>query len=93
MRVFQNRFVYWDVESAGLCEHRFWKTKAVPWEEITQVSGFFTGKHPSLTITVDYSRSAPMSDRGHILADPEDRDQFIAALRRYAPNASFDVWP
>jgi len=32
-----------------------------------------------------------MSDRGHILADPEDRDRFIAALRRSAPQATFDV--
>jgi hypothetical protein len=32
-----------------------------------------------------------MSDRGHVLANPEDREQFIAAMHRFAPQATFEV--
>jgi hypothetical protein len=42
-------------------------------------------------LQVDYARPAPMSDRGHVLANPEDREQFIRTLRRFAPQATFDV--
>jgi len=32
-----------------------------------------------------------MSDRGQIMANPADRLEFIAALRKFAPQADFEV--
>jgi hypothetical protein len=34
---------------------------------------------------------AEANPRGYILTDPEDRKEFVAALRRFAPKADFEV--
>lgn len=84
-------FVYWDVNSGCLRERRLWNTKEVAWQEVTHVGAWNPKQPASDTLAIHYARSTPMSDRGDVIADPEDRQQFIAALRRFAPHATFDV--
>jgi hypothetical protein len=90
LRILSYLFTYWELDSSSLRQHSYWSTKEVAWEEVTHVGGL-NGRPSSAVLEVDYARPAPMSDRGHILASPEDRQQFIAALRRFAPQAAFEV--
>jgi hypothetical protein len=83
--------VYWDLDSVGLHERRLWGERQIPWQEVTRVSAWNPERPSSDFLAVHYARSAPMSDRGSVIANPDDRDQFLADLRRYAPLAVFDV--
>ena len=81
-------FIYWEIESDHLRERRLLTTREVSWAELKSVSPW--GKSTEY-LALDYSRPAPMSDRGSIIANPEDRSAFIDAIRRYAPQASVEV--
>jgi len=76
--------VYWEVNSDCLRARSFWTVKEVAWVEVTHVGSFPKNSPSSDTFAVDYIR-------GQIVADPEDRQQFISALRRFAPQAEFEV--
>jgi hypothetical protein len=91
LRVLGQFFYYWELDAGCFRVRNFWYQKEIPWGEVTRV-GSFNPKQPSSGfLEVDYFRPAPMSDRGHVLANPEDRDQFIRTLRRLAPQATFEV--
>jgi len=77
-------FLYWEMDSAGLRERRYWNTTDVAWVEVKHVGSFPSNSPASDTLVVDYVR-------GRIVAKPEDRLGFISTLRRYAPQATFDV--
>jgi len=91
LKILAQIFVYWDLDSAGLHERRLWGEKKIPWREVTRVSAWNPEQTSSDFLAVHYARSAPMSDRGSVIANPDDRKQFLADLRRYAPLAVFDV--
>ncbi len=80
-------FVYWDLDADRLRERRLFRTTEVPWQEVTHIGPW--GK--TLYLVVEHAREAPMSDRGRVIANPEDRSGFISLVLRYAPQASFDV--
>jgi hypothetical protein len=90
-RVFSQVFIYWDLDSDFLRERRLWNKREVAWKEVTHVGSWHPKQPSSDYLAVYYARPEPMSDRGSIIANPEDRAQFVAALRRYAPQAKFDV--
>jgi hypothetical protein len=91
LRILSQIFCYWEADSESFREHNFWVKKEIPWEEVTRI-GSFNPKQPSSSfLAVDYARGAPMSERGHIVANPADREQFIAVLHRFAPQATFEV--
>jgi hypothetical protein len=81
--------VYWDLDSAGLHERRLWGERKIPWQEVIRVSAWNPEQTSSDFLAVHYARSAPMSDRGSVIANPDDRKQFLAGLRRYAPLTVF----
>ena len=85
-------FGYWELDSISFRARSpwTWSLKEVPWEEVTHVRSLPSGPY-SGGFLVEHTRPAPMLDSGHILANPRDREQFIAALRRYAPQATFEV--
>jgi hypothetical protein len=89
-RTLSQIFIYWDVDSSGLRERRLWNERTIPWQEVTRVSGWMD-RPSSDALAVHYARSAPLSDSGTVVATPEDRQQFLADLHRYAPQAAFDV--
>jgi hypothetical protein len=89
-QIFFHLFIYWEIDSNSLRVHRFWTTKEIAWADITHVGGA-NGRPSAAFLDVYYARSAPMSDRGHFLANPEDRRGFIEELRKFAPQAEFEV--
>ena len=88
-RVLMQIFVYWDVDDDGLRERCLRNTREVAWREVQHVGGW--PKPWSDSLAIDFARPAPLSDRGSIIANPEDREEFISTLRRFAPQAAFDV--
>ncbi len=90
-RVLLHAFTYWDVLSDCLRERRLWNTREVAWREVQHVGGWRPSQPSSDSLAIDFARPAPLSDRGSIIAHPEDRSAFIAALRKFAPQAAFDV--
>jgi hypothetical protein len=88
IRIVSQVFVYWDVDSSSLREHRLWSTKEVAWQEVARV-GLWTPK--STVLEIEYARDAPLSDRGTVIANPGDREQFLAAIHRFAPQAAFEL--
>ncbi len=84
-------FTYWDVSDMAIVERRLWNTKSVPWAEINRIAPWPAGKRPNpKMLEVDYTRAGPLSDRGSMIVEPRERADFIAALRKYAPQADFD---
>jgi hypothetical protein len=91
LQILSRLFVYWDLDEVSLRVQSFWTKKEIAWAEVTHVGGLVPDKPSSAYLRVDYARPAPMSEQGHILANPEDRVKFIATLRRFAPQATFEV--
>jgi hypothetical protein len=90
LQVLTRLSTYWDLDSSGLHRHRLWHKREIAWEDVTHVGGF-NGRPSASMLEVDYARAAPMSDRGRILANPDDRRGFIGELRKFAPQAEFEV--
>jgi hypothetical protein len=84
-------FIYWEIAPEGLRERRLWNTKAISWREIVHVGSWHPNQVSSDYLEIDYARPAPLSDRGSVIANPEDRSGFLAALRRFATHADFEV--
>jgi hypothetical protein len=80
-----NRFlVYWEIDSTGLRARTFWIVSKIAWIEVTRVCGYPSERPSSDSVQVEYMG-------GQIVANPEDRFAFISALRRFAPEAEFEV--
>ena len=90
-RVMNHIFIYWEVNSSGLRECCLWNEKTIPWQEVTRISGWLPEQPWSDSLAIHYARSAPLSDSGTVVATPQDRQQFLADLHRYAPKAAFDA--
>ncbi|HEY6446592.1 MAG TPA: hypothetical protein VIY53_09045 [Acidobacteriaceae bacterium] len=92
-RLIPRVFTYWEVSPEGLFERRLWRERTVAWNEIVSVSPWPEGKSASRQVAVSFGRSAPLSDRGQVIANPGDPDSFLMALREHAPQARFDGLP
>jgi hypothetical protein len=90
-RVVLHIFVYWDTSLEGLRERRLWTTRTIPWPQITAVSPW-PDRHPNPNcLSIEYARSAPMSDRGTVIANPENREAFLSEIRGHAPQARLEI--
>ncbi|MGC2639457.1 MAG: hypothetical protein WA294_19890 [Acidobacteriaceae bacterium] len=92
-RLIPRVFTYWDVRPEGLFERRLWRERTVAWNDIVSVSPWPEGKSASRQVAVGFARSAPLSDRGQMIANPGDLDSFLRELRTHAPQARFDRLP
>jgi hypothetical protein len=90
-QILSRLLVYWELDESSLRVQSFRTTREIALAEVTHVGGLVPGKPSSACLRVDYARPAPMSEQGYILATPKDRVRFIAALRRFAPQATFEV--
>src|ERR1700739_1113399 len=54
-------FTYWDFGSDVLRERRLWRTKTIPWAEVTYVGPWESAS--SKWVAIEYERKAPLSDR------------------------------
>jgi hypothetical protein len=88
LQILNHTFIYWELQADSLRERRLWRAKEVAWQEITHVGPWANN---SEYLIVDHVRAAPLSARGSIIANPEDRSAFLDALHRYAPQATFDL--
>jgi hypothetical protein len=85
-------FIWWDITSDSLIERRLWNTKVVPWSEVYRVSPYLPSKKTvGDTLDIEYARAGPLSDRGHIVLLPLERQSFVLALRTHVPQAVFDL--
>jgi hypothetical protein len=85
------RFVYWDLSPAGLRERRLWQVRQVAWEDVTRVANWYPDYISSNYLEVHMVRNPRTSRRGSIVVNPERREEFIQVLRRFAPQARFEV--
>ena len=90
-RVVFHIFIYWDMDSGSLRERRLWNTREIPWPEVTHIANWIPNQPSSDYLEINFDRSPPMSERGSVIANPEDRGGFIAAVRKFAPMAEFEV--
>jgi hypothetical protein len=84
-------FIYWELAPTCIREREFWNEKEVTWNKVTHVDKYLPGLTTDHALAVWYVNPASRSGRSYIVANPEDRKDFIAALRRFAPLAIFDV--
>jgi hypothetical protein len=90
-RVVLYMFVYWETTIEGLRERRLWSTRTIPWPEITAI-GPWPDRHPNRGfLAIEYTRPAPLSDRGTLVANPENREAFLGEIRRHAPQVRLEI--
>ena len=85
--------IYWDIDSDGL-HQRKWRSKkefTIAWDKVLCVRNMIPGMTWDGTVAVYYD--CPESKLGfkYLVTTPEKRKKFIAALREYAPNATFKI--
>ncbi|MGP8224974.1 MAG: hypothetical protein ACLQGT_02335, partial [Terracidiphilus sp.] len=79
-------FIYSDLDATCLCVHKFWKKKEIAWKEVTSAGRFRFGADD---VIVRFGHQ--IEDYGNIIVQPADRDEFLAAIHQYAPQAEIDV--
>jgi len=84
-------FVYWDVGADGLHERIFVRHAHIAWDKIRHVRPYVPGLKWGGVVSVYFSRTESRFGFGYIVTMPEHRKKFVAALQRYAPQATFDV--
>jgi hypothetical protein len=84
-QILKRIFTYWEVDSDCFRERRFLKVREIPWHTVTRVGRFqFAGYLSIFFVNQD-------ENSGFITVNPADREQLLAALRQYAPQAKFDA--
>ena len=78
---------FWELDADGLRRRRLWMNATVEWKDVTRVVSLWSSSFYDLKIEYDRHGFGPRT--GHILANPEDRDQFLDTLRRFAPQAEY----
>jgi hypothetical protein len=80
-------FSYWELDTDCLRQRKLWKVKEIARQDVTRIRRF---GFSSRSVMICYGHVP--EDYGFILADPINRNGFIAALRRFVPQAEFDVF-
>jgi hypothetical protein len=85
-------FVWWRIDDSGLTQRRLFSTRTIPWNEITRIGPWQPNTKPiPQWLSVEYARSAPLSDRGELLIQPADRNTLVRTLRTHAPQADYEI--
>ncbi len=84
--------IWWDVSDSGLTERRLWRTRFIPWEEVYRVGPWRPfRKSRGDTIEIEFARTGPLSDRGHFVLLPLERQGLLDAIRAHAPQATVEL--
>jgi hypothetical protein len=86
-----HQFIWWDILPDGLYERRLWSSRTIPWAEVSHVTFWPNETKPSSSLAICFSRPAPLSAAGQVIATPADRDGFLSVLREHAPQARIEV--
>lgn len=85
--------IVWKAGPDGLNERRLWNRRTIPWSEITEVTPWPEERPIRGYLAIYFARSAPLSDRGTVIANPGNLDVFLAAIRHHAPQTSGHLIP
>jgi hypothetical protein len=86
--IFSTFFTYWEFDSACLRERKLWKVKEIAWQDVTRIRRLgFSNRN----MMISYGRVP--EDCGYLVANPINRNGFIAAMRLFAPHAEIDISP
>lgn len=77
---------FWELTADGLRLHRLGIEIKIKWQDVTRVVSVWASTYD---LKIEYLRHGLGSKTGFLLASPEDREDFVAELRRYAPDAEF----
>ena len=89
--LFRSMFLYWEFDLASFRERAFLRvTHNIPWHDITRVNEFIPGSEDD-TLAVWYQNPKSKSGSSFLTARPNQRQQFLEALHKYAPTATIDV--
>jgi hypothetical protein len=93
LMILDSRSVYWELDSNGLHQCRFGSAKelTVAWDEVIVVRDVIPGLRLDGTVAVYYKFPGSKLGFKRIVVLPERRNELIAALRRFAPQATFTV--
>ena len=83
--------IYWDIAPEGLRERRVWQSRIILWREIVSVEPWPEEQPNADYLAIYFSRPAPLSSAGRVLANPADRSGFLSLLRTHAPQARFEL--
>jgi hypothetical protein len=87
-------FTWWRIDDRGLTQHGFGGERTISWNEITHIGPWQPNDRPNYQwVSVQYSRPAPLSDRGELLIQPANRDTLVRSLRTHAPQADYEIFP
>jgi hypothetical protein len=86
--MFSRAFIYWDTDSSGLTEQRFWRKKHILWQRVTKVGPDRLGG-----LRIEFTMQVPAAKPSRITADPANRMQFMAMVHEFAPQAEIDDAP
>jgi len=87
----KTNFTYWELDSTSLRQCWLWTRTEIGLRDVTRV-GLMDYKHPAASgLEIDYVHPGPMIERKSLHAAPKDREEFLATLRGFAPQATFDV--
>src|SRR5580692_73584 len=77
----------WELDADGLRQQKLWMNTEVGWQDVTRVVSSWSS--PFYDLKIEYRRHGFGRKIGHILANPTDREQFLDALHRFAPQAEY----
>lgn len=80
------RSVYWDLTASGIVMHQLWKRREIPWSEVRSV-GRLGNTSGAFSISIGHQ----IEDYDRVYIEPNNQNEFIAEIRRLAPNADFGI--
>jgi hypothetical protein len=92
-QAFSRYLVWWDIDSTGL-HQRQWRSKkelTIAWDKVLCVRNAIPGVTWDGTVAVYFDDPGTKLGFRYLVTTPEQRKKFIAALREYAPNATFKI--
>jgi hypothetical protein len=86
-------FIYWDLNSSGIHEWYFGRKKELipAWGKVLVVRNFLPGMRWDGTVSIYFDNPASKTGFSYFVTTPHQRKDFIAALRRFAPQAKFRI--
>ena len=88
-------FTWWRIDDSGLFERRLWKTRTVPWNEITRIGPWRPNDKPNYNwIAVEFYRPAPLSDPANSSSSPPTATHSSrpSAPTPHKPTTKFSPW-
>jgi hypothetical protein len=83
---FSQYATFWELDAGGIRQHRLWVNRRISWQDVTRVVSSWSSTYD---LKIEYKRHGRRPKVGRILASPRARDQFLDALRHFAPQAEF----